>query len=836
MGFTRCKNLFSMFILLSYCNLLDNVVFAVNTTTPSSQIIKDPETLSSNNGNFTLGFFTPENSTNRYVAIWCKSPDTVVWVANRNQPLNDSSGVITTSEDGKLVVLNGQKKVIWSPNMSYIASNSSFYVSSYGSLVLVAATGNTIWESFNHPSNTLLPHMKISSNKITGEKVELTSWKSPSDPSIGSFSCSVERLQIPEVLVWNGSQPYWRSGPWNGQVFIGLQHMGVSYLNGFSVQNDVDGTVGISFAVDDFGIAIYSLNSQGQILEKDWDDEKKEWQVTWTSQESDCDVYGKCGPFAICDSQGSPICSCLKGFEPRNKQEWNSQNWTSGCVRRTDLQCEMVKNQNTSEDGDKADGFLQLQMVKVPDLAQLSSVTQDTCRSQCLENCSCSAYSYDNVIGCMSWNVNLVDIQQFPSGGTDLYIRVASAELDKGHNIKVIIIIVTVIIGIFIIVTSVCVIWRRDSNSARKNKNPGFFRLNKGQTSEEYTNDNVIGELSPAKLQELLIFNFEKVATATNNFHLSNKLGQGGFGPVYKGKLQDGREIAVKRLTRSSRQGLEEFVNEVVVLSKLQHRNLVRLLGCCVEGDEKMLIYELMPNRSLDAYVFDPSKNKLLDWKKRFSIIEGIARGLLYLHRDSRLKIIHRDLKASNVLLDGELNPKISDFGMARIFGGSEDEANTQRVVGTYGYMSPEYAMQGVFSDKSDVFSFGVLLIELVSGRRNSSFHDSNNALTLLGLVWIKWREDNISSLIDPEIYDHNLHKNILRCIHIGLLCVQESAADRPSMAAVISMLNSEIMDLPPAREPAFILRQNMLSSVSSEESNKLYSLNIVSITDVQGR
>lgn len=218
-----------------------------------------------------------------------------------------------------------------------------------------------------------------------------------------------------------------------------------------------------------------------------------------------------------------------------------------------------------------------------------------------------------------------------------------------------------------------------------------------GGSAENYNSDNVIGETPQVKLQELLIFDFVTLATATNNFHLSNKLGHGGFGTVYKGKLQDGQEIAVKRLSRASRQGLEEFMNEVVVIFKLQHHNLVRLLGCCIEGDEKMLMYEYMPNKSLDAFIFDPSKNKLLDWRTRYSIIEGVARGLLYLHRDSRLRIIHRDLKASNVLLDEELNPKISDFGMARIFGGGEDHANTIRIVGTYGYMSPEYAMQGLF-------------------------------------------------------------------------------------------------------------------------------------------
>ncbi|XLU45687.1 hypothetical protein S245_040501, partial [Arachis hypogaea] len=243
-----------------------------------------------------------------------------------------------------------------------------------------------------------------------------------------------------------------------------------------------------------------------------------------------------------------------------------------------------------------------------------------------------------------------------------------------------------------------------------------------------------VGEQNQMKLDELPLFEFQKLATATNNFHAENMLGKGGFGPVYKGHLEDGQEIAVKRLSKASGQGLEEFMNEVVVISKLQHRNLVRLLGCCVEPDEQMLVYEFMPNKSLDAFLFDPQRRKVLDWKKRFNIIEGIARGILYLHRDSRLRIIHRDLKASNILLDDAMNPKISDFGLARIFRGDEDhEASTKKVIGTYGYMPPEYAMEGLFSEKSDVYSFGVLLLEIVSGRKNTSFYNHRQSLSLVG-------------------------------------------------------------------------------------------------------
>ncbi|KAL2336837.1 hypothetical protein Fmac_011283 [Flemingia macrophylla] len=840
MCFINLANLF--FVLFMLCRYVLDFAIAIDTIT-SSQSMKDPETISSEDGNFTLGFFTPQNSTKRYVGIWWKSQSTVIWVANRNQPLNDSSGVVTISEDGNLVVMNGLKHVIWSTNVSNTSSNTSAQLSDSAKLVLTEiTTGTILWDSFQQPSNALLPGLKLSSNKRSGTNNELTSWESPSNPSVGSFYLSVvKRINIVQVFIWNETRPYWRSGPWNGGVFTGIPDM-TTYIDGFKGVDDDEGNTYIYYTVQStIGFVVYMLNSKGRFEQIWWDDEKKQLQICWTSQESDCDVYGICGPFSSCNSQSSPICSCLKGFEPMNKEEWNRQNWTSGCVRRSRLKCERVKEQNASLDL-KEDGFWEMKMVKVPDFPEGSPVTPDICRSQCLENCSCVAYSHDDNIGCISWTGNLLDIQQLSSDGLDLYVRVAHSELGKGSN-KTIIITIIVIMGTFIIVSCAYLVWRASNHpdkiwhliKSRKRNNKGFDQFNNGE-SPENSSQTVIEELSQVKLQELLVFDFERVATATNNFHLSNKLGQGGFGPVYKGKLQDGQEIAVKRLSTASGQGLEEFMNEVVVISKLQHRNLVRLLGCCVEGDEKMLIYEYMSNKSLDVFVFDPSKSKLLDWSKRRSIIEGIARGSLYLHRDSRLKIIHRDLKASNILLDEEMNPKISDFGMARIFGGSEDQANTNRVVGTYGYMSPEYAMQGLFSEKSDVFSFGVLVLEIISGRRNSVFYDDELALSLLGFAWIQWKEGNILPLIDPTIYNPNHHKDILRCIHIGLLCVQEHAIDRPIIAGVISMLISEVAFLPPPSQPAFIRRQNMLNLVSPIDCHTNSSLNTISNTTIHGR
>ncbi|XP_062160840.1 G-type lectin S-receptor-like serine/threonine-protein kinase At1g11330 [Alnus glutinosa] len=804
MGLVRNTNLSALLVLLfcfclKFCSATDTITAA--------KFITDPESVVSNGGDFKLGFFSPANSTDRYVGIWYAkiSVPTVIWVANRNKPLKNSSGILTISEDGKLVVLDGQKKVLWSSSLTSSVVNSSAQLLDSGNLILQGnTTGTIIWESFQHPSDTYLPKMKLSTDVRTGKKVQLTSWKSPSDPSIGNFSAGIDVHNLPEILVWNDGSPYWRSGPWNTRTFIGMPNLNPVYLDGFDlVNNKEEGTFYFTSSIsnDPLRKYFYVLNAQGNMLHK-YSNNGEDWKVKRSILETECDVYGRCGAFGSCNPHNSLICSCLRGFEPKNTEEWNRGNWASGCVRRTPLQCERVNN-NGSE-GEKKDGFLKLTMMKVPYLADWSTTLEENCSTQCLENCSCIAYAYDSGIGCMTWTGSLIDLQKFSTDGADLYVRLAYSEFDKMKNVKVIVTI-TVIIGV--ISTGICtyLLWRWSSKQKDKH------------------GDNV----NQVKLQELPLFNLQELASATNNFHQSNKLGQGGFGPVYRGKMLDGQEIAVKRLSRASGQGQEEFMNEVVVISKLQHRNLVRLLGCCVEGEEKMLVYEYMPNKSLDAFVFDLVKPKLLDWRRRFIIIEGIGRGLLYLHRDSRLRIIHRDLKASNILLDEELNPKISDFGMARIFGSNEDQANTKRVVGTYGYMSPEYAMGGRFSEKSDVFSFGVLLLEIVSGRRNTSFCDDEQAMSLLGFAWKLWNAENIMALTDPMIREPCFEMEILRCIHVGLLCVQDFAKDRPTVSVVISMLKSETIDLPLPKQPAFTERQ-----ISPDAG----SLNNVTVTIVQGR
>ncbi|KAI8525186.1 hypothetical protein RHMOL_Rhmol13G0209400 [Rhododendron molle] len=360
--------------------------------------------------------------------------------------------------------------------------------------------------------------------------------------------------------------------------------------------------------------------------------------------------------------------------------------------------------------------------------------------------------------------------------------------------------------------------------------------LAQGRIVDDYDTENSHGE-KPVKSRDFPSIQLDIILVATKQFSEENKLREGGFGPVYKGTLPDGKEIAVKRLSRNSGQGLKEFKNEISLIARLQHRNLVRLLGCCLEGNELMLIYEYMPNKSLDFFLFDSTKAAELDWKRRFLIINGIARGLLYLHEDSRLRIIHRDLKVSNILLDQELNPKISDFGMARIFGGNQREANTNRVVGTYGYMAPEYAMEGLFSVKSDVFSFGVLLLEIISGKRNSGFYLSEHGQSLLTYAWNLWcKGEGVLDLMDPLLVDSCVETEVLKCIHLGLLCVQEDPADRPTMSTIVVTLGSDSVTMPKPTQPAFSVGRLVLKSCQASPNANLVSANEMTISDVSGR
>ncbi|XVE92377.1 hypothetical protein REPUB_Repub01dG0092200 [Reevesia pubescens] len=347
-----------------------------------------------------------------------------------------------------------------------------------------------------------------------------------------------------------------------------------------------------------------------------------------------------------------------------------------------------------------------------------------------------------------------------------------------------------------------------------------------------------LGALASIVNKSKLNFSYESLEKATNYFNDSNKLGQGGSGCVYKGTLPNGKVVAIKRLFFNTTQWVDHFFNEVNLISDIYHKNLVKLLGCSITGPESLLVYEYVPNRSLYDYLFVNKDVEPLRWEPRYKIILGTAEGLAYLHEESELRIIHRDIKLSNILLDEDLTPKIADFGLARLF--PEDKTHISTVIaGTLGYMAPEYVVRGKLTEKADVYSFGVLVIEVTCGKKCFSL----DSYSILHMVWNHYEADKLWEAVAPVIED-NFKEKASRLLQIGLLCVQASAEMRPSMSTVVEMLANGTLEIPRPTQPPFLnpssseIRQNIPSATSNSQpdSNTQFSGNSTTQSAIEPR
>ncbi|KAK7388178.1 hypothetical protein VNO78_22987 [Psophocarpus tetragonolobus] len=324
-------------------------------------------------------------------------------------------------------------------------------------------------------------------------------------------------------------------------------------------------------------------------------------------------------------------------------------------------------------------------------------------------------------------------------------------------------------------------------------------------------------EFISGNIRTISYFDFRTLRRATKNFHPRNLLGSGGFGPVYQGKLTDGRLIAVKTLSLDkSQQGEKEFLAEVRMITSIQHKNLVRLLGCCTDGPQRILVYEYMKNRSLDLIIYGKS-DQFLKWSIRFQIIIGVARGLQYLHEDSHLRIVHRDIKASNILLDEKFQPRIGDFGLARFFPEDQAYLSTQ-FAGTLGYTAPEYAIRGELSEKADIYSFGVLVLEIISCRKNtdltlpSEMQYLPEYVTFLLHAWKLYEKSMLMEIVDPKLREHEIEeKDVMQVLHVGLLCIQPHADLRPAMSEIVAMLTFKVEMVRAPMRPTFVDRRRVM-------------------------
>ncbi|KAH6788409.1 S-locus lectin protein kinase family protein [Perilla frutescens var. frutescens] len=719
-----------------------------------------------------------------------------------------------------LVILNATNGgIIWSSTTSRRVQNPVAELLDSGNLLVRDANDespvNFMWQSFDYPTDTLLPGMKLGKNLVTGLEVYITSWKNMSDPTSGDFTYHFDSTGY--LVLKKGAELLYSSTPRNTFNPLGTRRSTYTYR---VVINDNEVYFNYKLLNDSVYMRfILSITGNGQMLV--WNDRSHGWIIYLTFPSDVCDRYSLCGAYGMCNIAYTPLCGCLKGFEARDPQAWAMGDWSSGCIRRTPLHC---KN---------GDAFLKYSGIKLPD-SQHSWLKEDIslqeCATLCSENCSCMAYTNLDTsrYGCQFWSGDLVGIRDTHTVQY-IYIRMASSESvystgTKSEKQKILIVTLPLVIILILMSLSLSLFLRYQKRKRVDHQLPEIGRLR-----HKYTDNHSDQSL---KDLELPLFDLSTITKATDRFSINNKLGQGGFGPVYKGLLGEDQEIAVKCLSRTSHQGVDEFKNEIICFAKLQHRNLVKLLGCCIEGEELMLVYEYLKNRSLDLILFDPMKRSmLLEWPRRFNIINGVARGIMYLHQDSRLRVIHRDLKASNILLDSDMNPKISDFGLARTFGGNETGADTSRVVGTYGYMSPEYARDGLFSVKSDVYSFGVIVLEIVSGERNRGFSHNDHDLNLLGYAWILYTEERYLEIVDSCLRSSCCISEAMRSIHIGLLCVQEHPQDRPSMASVVAMLSNDAV-LPEAKPPGFFTGREMLTAKKSVAS----SINTMTNSQMDGR
>ncbi|KAG8385667.1 hypothetical protein BUALT_Bualt03G0069000 [Buddleja alternifolia] len=459
MGFSefRCyRNLFPWCFMVT-CYFFSVFTFAADRITRGHSI-RDGDTIVSAGEKFALGFFSPQGSSFRYVGIWYYrvANESVVWVANRETPISDNGGALTIGNDGNLIVLNGDDDIIWSSNVTVESNNSTVVLRDTGNLVLYSGEhiNREIWQSFDHPTDTYLPDMRVQMNVHDGERRVLTSWKSANDPSPGNYSLGIDPRGSSQIVIWAGRNRWWRSGYYNGVTFTGVP-VRVNYLFGFKVNNDGDGRLSFTYTPSNRSNFIkFRVSWNGTERQESWIDGRREWDLIQSHPVDECDMYNRCGVFGKCNEMDLSKCSCMEGFVAKD----------SACVRRKKLQCE-ENNSLYVEDRGKKDGFVQIERVKLPDFVDyVGSQDVKECEKMCLDNCSCTAYAFDIGINCMIWNRDLVDVQQFGESGNTLFVRVAHSELAEKNNVKKLVVITTVIIGTFFVCVLIWLIWKCKTN------------------------------------------------------------------------------------------------------------------------------------------------------------------------------------------------------------------------------------------------------------------------------------------------------------------------------------------------------------------------------------
>ncbi|KAM3193521.1 hypothetical protein ACQJBY_070262 [Aegilops geniculata] len=762
--------------------------------------LRGNDTLVSPQGKFELGLFSPAGSFDGrfYIGIWYKNipGQTIIWVGNRASPLSGlaSAELWVSAADGNLELVgptsaSASPVVVWSSNLSSSSpgSNNTAEIRDNGNLVLVDGgnSSNILWQSFDHPTDTQVPDAWLGENKLTGEYQALTSWRNAQDPAPGMFTDMVDPSGSSEFFyLWNRSRVYWRTGVWIGRVFARLPEAARNFLYNVTYVETPAYRRLTNVLYDNATITRVVLEVTGQTNIYIWMPTSQSWQLLWTAPTLQCDVYALCGAFGVCDQKNQLSCRCSPGFAPVSKGEWMLNDWSGGCRRSSPLTC--------ARNGSTTDGFFALPNVNLPDdsLAVGAAQSKVECESACLKNCSCQAYAF-SAGECTVWHGELRNLQQLyvdaDNLGSDMYLRLSERGLQDLRSVqkkkmgrKLWLVLSITMAGVAAVGAAFILAWR--IVLARR-------RL------ASMTNENV---------SSLAVYSNGDLRAATKNF--SERLGGGSFGSVYRGVLKQHKgdrlthvQMAVKKLESLGRQGDKQFRMEVSTLGLIHHVNLVRLLGFCSSGDNKMLVYEYMPIGSLADLLFHDGA--CLSWRNRYCIMVGVARGLAYLHLGCRECIIHCDIKPENILLGEDMSPRIADFGMAKLVGRDFSRALTT-MRGTIGYLAPEWISGHPISAKADVYSFGMVLFELISGRRNSEGYSeveaagsgSSDSWTFFP-VWAAGKivEGKVGDVADPRLRGQVRPEELERACRVACWCIQDEEALRPTMAQVVQALEGVV-------------------------------------------
>uniref|UniRef100_A0A0D9UYF7 Receptor-like serine/threonine-protein kinase n=1 Tax=Leersia perrieri TaxID=77586 RepID=A0A0D9UYF7_9ORYZ len=758
----NCKHSFSALsaaIILSVIILFVGSYAAVASDTLfPGQSLSGSETLVSENGMFELGFFSPGGTKHylgiRYKNIISNNPVNF-WVGNRIP--------ITNFLNAKLYVDSGELyieelgSVLWTSNSVRNGSGTAVAVLlNTGNFVVRGQFNSSVvtWQSFDQPADALLPGAWLGLNMVIGANILLTLYKPP-------YNCTlmINQSRKRGFIMFIDGHDYLGTFPDWMVTYEGNGNL--VRLNDPEIPNDIE----------------FMKLHLGQVSLLRWLDNAtiSGWQPVW-NYPSSCNVSAfYCGAFGICTSKGT--CECIDGFRPTDPNEWELGHFVSGCSRITPLNCQGVVS---------TDSFVMLDNLQgLPDNPQkVMAATSKECRTACLSECYCAAYSYHS--GCKIWYNMLLNLTSSDNPPyTKIYMRIGSPSKSRPH---ILIFILTFgLMVVILIVLMLLLIYKKPSCVARQSKMEGF----------------------------LAVYSYAQLKKATRNF--SEKLGEGSFGSVFKGTIAGSTVVAVKML-KCLGHGEKQFRTEVQTVGTIQHTNLVRLLGFCTRGSRRLLVYEYMPNGSLDSHLFQENP-RLLSWNLRHQIVIGIARALAYLHEECRDCIIHCDIKPENILLDAEFCPKIADFGMAKLLGRDFSTALTT-IRGTIGYLAPEWISGQVITHKADVYSFGVVLFEIISGRRSTEKMRYGNHRYFPFYAAAKVNEGDVLCLLDDRLEGNASVKELDVACRVACWCIQDDEIHRPSMRQVIHMLEGVVdVELPPI--PASF--QNLMDGYDSD----IYSVEV---------